>query len=139
LVATDIVCGRTEAAAMVVRTDALPGIFADALGELRLQTRCFENWQYSDAGLSVIEKSKRRAVEVTVRGKAWKTKIRFSTLPTALGNRVAIPTLQQFRWPEEKWKAKSRLPTFPLLDDSLWRNPKQTLDSRQSGTTTTVR
>ena len=29
--------------------------------------------------------------------KAWKTKIRFSTLPTALGNRFAIPTFPQLR------------------------------------------
>jgi hypothetical protein len=29
---------------------------------------------------------------MTGRWKAWKTKIRFSTLPTALGNRSAIPT-----------------------------------------------
>jgi hypothetical protein len=45
--------------------------------------------------------------------KAWKTKIRFSTLPTGLGNRVTIPTFQQLRRPEEKCKAKDRLPTFP--------------------------
>jgi hypothetical protein len=38
-------------------------------------------------------------------------------LPTALGNRVAIPTFQQLRRPEEKWKAESRLPTFPRLND----------------------
>ena len=29
--------------------------------------------------------------------KAWKTKIRFSTLSTALGNRFAIPTFPQLR------------------------------------------
>ena len=37
------------------------------------------------------------AVEMTGRWKAWKTKIRFSTLPTALGNRSAIPTFPQPR------------------------------------------
>ena len=40
---------------------------------------------------------KRRAVEMTVPWKAWKTKTRFSTLPTALGNRSAIPTFPQLR------------------------------------------
>jgi hypothetical protein len=40
---------------------------------------------------------KRRAVEMTAPWKAWKTKTRFSTLPTALGNRSAIPTFPQLR------------------------------------------
>lgn len=55
---------------------------------------------------------------MTASGKHGKPKIRFSTLPTGLGNRVAIPTFQQLRQAEEKCKAKGRLPTFPRLDDS---------------------
>src|SRR5690349_2006620 len=44
-----------------------------------------------------------------------KTKGRFSTAPTALGNRCAIPTFPPPRLSVEKWKTKSRFPTFPLV------------------------
>jgi hypothetical protein len=43
---------------------------------------------------------------------------RFSSAPTALGNRCAIPTFPPPRQAVEKWKAKSRLPTLPLHCDS---------------------
>src|SRR5580692_9513151 len=48
--------------------------------------------------------------------KARKTKNGFPSLPTALGNRCAIPTFPppRRRTQMEKWKSKSRIPTFPL-------------------------
>src|SRR5580704_16625841 len=48
--------------------------------------------------------------------KERKTKNGFPSLPTALGNRCAIPTFPppQRRTQMEKWKSKSRIPTFPL-------------------------
>src|SRR5580700_8630360 len=48
--------------------------------------------------------------------KARKTKIGFPSLPTVLGNRCAIPTFPppRRRTQMEKWKSKSRIPTFPL-------------------------
>jgi hypothetical protein len=47
-------------------------------------------------------RTRAKAVEMTVRGKPGKTKNRFSTLSTALGNRSAIPTFPQPRRAEEK-------------------------------------
>lgn len=47
---------------------------------------------------------------MTASGKHGKTKIRFSTLPTGLGNRVAIPTFQQLRHAEESVKPKAGFP-----------------------------
>src|SRR5689334_804735 len=44
-----------------------------------------------------------------------KTEGRFSTAPTALGNRCAIPTFPPPRLGVEKWKTESRFPTFPLV------------------------
>ena len=44
-----------------------------------------------------------------------KTNTRFSSAPTALGNRCAIPPHSRSRDDSGKWKAKRRLPTFPLL------------------------
>src|SRR5690349_6657762 len=44
-----------------------------------------------------------------------KTEGRFSTAPTALGNRYAIPTFPPPRLGVEKWKTESRFPTFPLV------------------------
>ena len=44
--------------------------------------------------------------------KTRKTKSRFPTFPTALGNRLAIPTFPQPRWLEQ-WKSKTRIPTAP--------------------------
>src|ERR1700693_62 len=48
--------------------------------------------------------------------KERKTKNGFPSLPTALGNRCAIPTFPppRRRTQMEKWKSKSRIPTFPL-------------------------
>src|SRR5579863_4027535 len=48
--------------------------------------------------------------------KERKTKNGFPSLSTALGNRCAIPTFPppRRRTQMEKWKSKSRIPTFPL-------------------------
>src|ERR1700729_2001334 len=48
--------------------------------------------------------------------KERKTKNGFPSLPTALGNRCAIPTFPPPRRRTQmgKWKSKSRIPTFPL-------------------------
>jgi hypothetical protein len=48
-------------------------------------------------------------------GKRGKPKAGFPSLSTALGNRVAIPTFPPSRRGVEKWKTKSRFPTFPLV------------------------
>jgi hypothetical protein len=70
-------------------------------------------------------------MEMAERWKAWKTKIRFSTLPTAPWKSRKggeIPTFPQLRrfvprakktggqeevWAMEKWKSKGGIPTFP--------------------------
>jgi hypothetical protein len=59
----------------------------------------------------------KRAVEMTGLWKTRKTKDRFPSFPTALGNRQsAIPTFPQPRRRySEKWKSKSGIPTFPRL------------------------
>ena len=55
-----------------------------------------------------------------VRGKRGKPKAGFPSLPTALGNRAArFPHSHRPDEQWKRWKAKGRLPTFPLHYDSL--------------------
>jgi hypothetical protein len=58
--------------------------------------------------------SKKRAVEMTGYGKRGKPKAGFPRFPQPLEIALAIPTFPQPRdYREEKWKSKSRIPTFP--------------------------
>jgi hypothetical protein len=61
---------------------------------------------------------KKRAVEIAERWKAWKSKGRITPLPTVAWKsrkQREIPTFPQLRrkQADEKWKTKSRFPTFP--------------------------
>src|ERR671923_448118 len=59
----------------------------------------------------------KRAVEMTRWWKAWKSKSSFSTLPTAAWKSRKGGEISTFPQPGfaamEKWKTKSRFPTFP--------------------------
>src|SRR5260370_7823013 len=59
--------------------------------------------------------------------KAWKTKNRFSTLSTALGNRSAIPTFPHPRRTEVNLIPNSRLPTSLHLPYSPSHSPQNPL------------
>ena len=48
-------------------------------------------------------------------GRRGKPKAGFPPRPQYLGNRCAIPTFPPPRLGVEKWKTKSRFPTFPLV------------------------
>jgi hypothetical protein len=82
----------------------------------------------------------KRAVEMTRWWKAWKSKSSFSTLPTAAWKSRKGGEISTFPQPGfaamEKWKTKSRFPTFPrpLRNDDyslLSENPKTKKGSRR--------
>jgi hypothetical protein len=60
------------------------------------------------------------AVEMPGHGKRGKPKAGFPSLSTALGNRsTRFPHSHRHDEQWKRWKAKGRLPTFPLHYDSL--------------------